>query len=221
MSDDALGLAALREFYQGRQLGSRVGFGESPTLIVVDMSRAFLSDEYSVGARNDDLVANVARLVDAARAAGLPIVYTTVSYTRPDQAGYWGIKIPGLHQLQASDPNATCVHPALQPAAEDIVINKHYSSAFFGTDLQSILTRLRADTVVVCGVSTSGCVRATVVDAVSYGYRVIVPRDCVGDRATVPNEATLFDIDSKYGDVVDANAVIGWLSEKTRRGDPR
>jgi maleamate amidohydrolase len=93
------------------------------------------------------------------------------------------------------------------------VLHKQYASSFFGTSLASTLTAAGVDTIIVVGCSTSGCVRATAVDGCQYGFRVIVPRQCVGDRAQEPHEANLFDIDSKYGDVMDADAVLCWLQE--------
>jgi nicotinamidase-related amidase len=211
VTDDATNLSTLRDFYHHRRIGDRVGFGRTPAVVVVDMSIAFNTDSYSVGNRDDSLIASVRLVLTEARAAKCPVVYATTAYEHPDQAGYWGVKIPGLLELAATDCNAVRVHPDLAPTSEDIVISKHYSSAFFGTDLQSHFTRRGVDTLIVTGCSTSGCVRATVVDAVSSGYRVIVPRQAVGDRAQLPHEAALFDIDSKYGDVVDIAEVTDYL----------
>jgi len=102
--------------------------------------------------------------------------------------------------------------PELAPRPEDVVIIKQYASAFFGTALASMLTAERVDTVIVTGCSTSGCIRATAVDGMQHGFRVIVPRECVGDRAPEPHDANLFDIDRKYGDVVSRAEVLAYLS---------
>lgn len=213
MSREPTSLSALRDLYQSRRLGARVGTGRVPALLVVDMSQAFTSSQYRVGTEDADLIRAIGRLLTAARSGHCPVVYTTIAYERPEQAGYWGVKIPGLLELAASDPKAIRIHPDLAPLGEELVVNKHFSSAFFGTDLHSHLVRRGVDTLIVTGCSTSGCVRATVVDAVSSGYRVIVPRQGVGDRAQLPHEASLFDIDSKYGDVLDLDEVLTYLRE--------
>lgn len=212
MSEDSTDLQTLRSYYASRQIGARVGCGTRPALLIIDMSRAFTSTAYRVGSKADSVIEHIGQLLHVVRRRPIPVVYTTVSYTHPSQAGLWGAKIPGLLDLRADDPNAIQIHPDIAPVPGELVVNKHYSSAFFETDLHGRLTQLKIDTVVLTGCSTSGCVRATAVDAVSSGYRVIVPREAVGDRAQLPHEAALFDIDSKYGDVMGISDVHDYLT---------
>jgi maleamate amidohydrolase len=119
-------------------------------------------------------------------------------------------KVPILRTMIPGEPLAEIV-PELRPTAQDVIIVKQYASAFFGTSLAALLTSLGVDTIILTGCSTSGCVRATAVDGMQHGFRVMVPRECVGDRHRLPHEANLFDIDSKYGDVVSKTAVINYL----------
>jgi nicotinamidase-related amidase len=125
-------------------------------------------------------------------------------------------KVPALLQLTHGSPLAEIVEE-LPPAPGDIVIEKKYASAFFGTHLAATLTADRIDTVIMVGCSTSGCIRASAVDGMQYGFRVIVPRECVGDRAPGPHEANLFDIDGKYGDVVGIDEAIAYLRAQAAR----
>lgn len=211
MSQELTQLRKLGSYYANRRIGARIGFGTRPVLLIIDMSRAFTSADYSVGSNADSVIGHIRQLLQLVRRRPIPVIYTTVSYADPSQAGLWGAKIPGLLDLKADDPNATQIHPEIAPSLGELVINKHYSSAFFGTDLDKQLHHLNIDTVLLTGCSTSGCVRATAVDAVSSGYRVIVPREAVGDRAQLPHEAALFDIDSKYGDVMGISEVHEYL----------
>lgn len=201
----------MRLKYTAQGLGRRVGTGSNPAIVVIDMSMSFCSDDYLVGHKDDNVVEAIYTILETGRQARIPVVFTTTSFDDPRQAGYWGVKIPGLLELVSTDSNATSVHPRLSPSPEEMIFNKHYSSAFFGTDLDSWFKVSRIDTLIVTGCSTSGCVRASIVDAVSLGYRVIVPQPAVGDRAEGPHEWALFDIDSKYGDVVSMRDTIAYI----------
>lgn len=118
--------------------------------------------------------------------------------------------MPVLRTLVEGEPLAEIV-PELPPARADVILNKQYASAFFGTSLAAMLTAQGVDTVIITGCSTSGCVRATAVDGMQHGFRVIIPRECVGDRRAEPHEANLFDIHSKYGDVISRAEALAWL----------
>ena len=120
-------------------------------------------------------------------------------------------KVPVLRSMVEGEP-LTEIVPELPPKPNDVVLKKQYASAFFGTPLAAMLTSLGVDSVIVTGCSTSGCIRATAVDGMQHGFRVIVPRECVGDRHAGPHEANLFDIDSKYGDVVSKAEVLAYLN---------
>jgi nicotinamidase-related amidase len=196
-----------------------VGFGERPAVLVVDFVRAYTTPGaplYAAPGVPDAVRASVP-LLAAARQAGVPVIYTTVSYA-PDgrDGGQFVRKVPALLQLTHGSPLAQIVEE-LPPAPGDLVIEKKYASAFFGTHLAATLTADRIDTVIMVGCSTSGCIRASAVDGMQYGFRVIVPRECVGDRAPGPHEANLFDIDGKYGDVVSATEAITYLRAQGAR----
>ena len=202
--------------YRARGMGSRVGFGHTPAILVVDMSRAFTSPDYRVGCDQTASVDAIARLLAAGRSAGAPIFYTTIAY-EPEGADQnaWTAKLPALLDLVVTDPMAVQIDERIAPRPGDIVLNKKFPSAFFGTPLISTLAAKGVDTLVLTGCSTSGCVRASAIDAVSYGLRVIVPEECVSDRAEDPHNANLFDINAKYGDVVSLSEVIDYLKQRT------
>jgi maleamate amidohydrolase len=183
--------------------GERQGAGARPALVVVDLVNGFTDPGSPLWCDADEAVAATARLLDAARAAGAPVAFTTVQY---DEAGErvaqaFLAKVPALRTLQAGS-RWPQVDERIAPRAGEPVLLKLFASAFFGTPLAAMLAASGTDTVVVTGASTSGCVRATVVDALQHGYRVVVPREAVADRQAGPHEAALFDIDAKYGDVV-------------------
>jgi len=200
------------EFYRQRGFGGRVGFGDRPGLLVIDMARAFCDPAYKVGSDQTPAVEAIAELLEAARAARVPVYFTTIAYLPDGRDGGWFVKkLPALMELQLDDPAVMEIDPRIAPAADDTVILKKYASAFFQTHLASMLVTEAIDTLIVTGCSTSGCVRATVIDGVSHGYRVIVPREAVSDRAEGPHLANLFDIDSKYGDVVPLSEALEYL----------
>src|SRR6185312_11376598 len=138
-------------------------------------------------------------------------IYTRVLYHPGGMdGGLFVQKVPALRSMVEGNPLADLV-PELPPAPSDLILVKQYASAFFGTHLAATLTASGVDTLVILGCSTSGCVRATAVDAMQHGFRPVVVRDCVGDRAPEPHEANLFDIQAKYGEVVPASAVLARL----------
>jgi len=151
-------------------------------------------------------------LLEAARAQGIPIYFTTTVYeANLVDAGVFIRKVPSLQTLTRGSRWVE-VDPALRRLPSEPVIEKRYASAFFGTHLASTLTAAGIDTIIVTGCTTSGCVRATVVDGLQHGFRAIVPRQCVGDRAPAQHDANLVDIDGKYGDVMDLEAVLAHLT---------
>jgi maleamate amidohydrolase len=164
-----------------------------------------------------DAVRATVPLLAAARERNIPIIYTRVLY-HPSGAdgGLFVQKVPALRRMIEGEPLAEIV-PELPPAPDDVILIKQYASAFFGTSLAAMLTARGTDTLVITGCSTSGCVRATAVDAMQYGFRPIVPRECVGDRHDGPHEANLFDINAKYGDVVALADVMSRLEETSGR----
>jgi len=190
----------------------RIGFGKRAAILVVDFIRAYTTPGAPLYAA--PVVEAVRETVDvlaAARRKGVLVVYTRVIYSPSGiDGGIFVQKVPVLRTMVEGEPLAEIV-PELPPAATDVILNKQYASAFFGTSLAAMLTAQGVDTVIITGCSTSGCVRATAVDGMQYGFRVIVPRECVGDRRVEPHEANLFDINSKYGDVVSRAETLAWL----------
>jgi nicotinamidase-related amidase len=207
--------AQTEQTYDRAGFGAAVRRGRRPAVVVVDLSRGFTEPAFPTGADLTDVVKATARVVEAARAIEAPVIYTTIAYdpAEADGSAYaWLDKAPGLRVLRAGS-ELVDIDPRLPREARDPLIVKKGASAFFGTHLAATLTSLGADTLIVCGATTSGCVRATVVDGVQSGFPILVPRQCVGDRAQGPHDANLFDIDAKYGDVIDVEDALAYLSE--------
>jgi len=205
--------AETRAFYETRGISAQVGLGESPAVLVVDMTRSFTDPEHPVGSDQTTAIGAITTLLDIARAHQVPILYTTMAFLdQTRDAVTWGRKMPALKHLRLDDPASTEVDLRIAPAPGDLVLNKRAPSAFFGTGLVSLLIPMRIDTLVVAGCATSGCIRATVVDALSYGYRVAVPADCVSDRAVGPHDANIFDMDAKYADVMPLDDITDYLA---------
>ncbi len=197
------------EFFAQRGFGNRIGFGERPALIVIDLIQAFTDPALPLGADLHTEIAATNRLIDVFRKAGAPVFFTTVSYSDPDlkDAGIWRLKQKGLTTL-ADTTGGTELDTRLNRLPGDPIIVKKYASSFFGTDLLSRLVSMGIDTTVLTGCTTSGCVRATAVDAVQNGLRPIVVREAVGDRSHRAHEQSLFDLDAKYADVVGLDEAI-------------
>lgn len=201
-----------RKLYEERGLGRRQGGGKRPALIVVDLNRGFTDPASPLHCDTDEAVAATARLLAAARQAHCPIAFTTIEYDESGRrvAKAFIDKVPSLLTLAPGTPWPR-IDERIAPEPGEPVLLKLFASAFFGTPLAPMLTAAGCDTVIVTGASTSGCVRATAVDGMQYGYRVVVPREAVADRATRPHEAALFDIDAKYGDVLSTEETIELL----------
>ena len=189
--------------YQG-VWGQRIGFGNKPALLMVDFMQGYTREGAPLFAPGVvSAVAESAGLLACARDHGVLVVHTNIRYHPGNFAdgGIWLKKAPVMKDMVEGNPLAAFCE-AVTPNADEVVISKQYASSFFGTSLASLLHAQGIDTLVLAGCSTSGCIRATAVDAVQHGFRTIVVRECVGDRHSAPHEANLFDIDSKYGDVV-------------------
>jgi maleamate amidohydrolase len=201
------------KFFKDRGFGLKIGYGDWPALIVIDLVQGFTDPEKPLGADLSTQLAQTRRLLDAARRAEIIVYYTTVSYEERDMqdAGIWAKKMAGLMTLRAGQPEVE-VDPSLGRLPDEPVITKKYASAFFGTDLLARLNSLRIDTLLIAGCTTSGCVRATAVDAVQNGLRPMVVREAVGDRSQAAHEQSLFDLQAKYADVVSADEVLQYLS---------
>lgn len=198
-------------FYQSRGFARRVGFGARPALLVIDFINAFTQATSPLAAPLDAEIAATQKMLVAARRSKLPIAFTTTEYDKGFRdAGVFIKKVPSLSVLERGTP-LVAVDDRLKPRSDEHVIVKKYASAFFGTALAATLTAAGVDTVLIAGCTTSGCVRASAVDACQHGFRTIVIRECVGDRAQEPHAANLFDIDAKYGDVVALAEALAYL----------
>lgn len=205
--------AEMDKFFKDRGFGLEIGYGDRPALIVIDLVQGFTDPEKPLGADLSAQLAETRRLLDPARRAGIPVYFTTVSYEGRDlrDAGIWAKKMAGLMTLRAGQPEVE-VDPSLGRLPDEPLISKKYASAFFGTDLLTRLNSSRVDTLLIVGCTTSGCVRATAVDAVQNGLRPMVVGEAVGDRSQAAHEQSLFDLQAKYADVVSADEVFEYLS---------
>jgi nicotinamidase-related amidase len=198
-------------FYKRRGFAGRVGFGVRPALLVVDFINAFTGPGSPLASNLDAEVEATRQLLASARDRNIPVAFTTVEYDDGFRdAGVFIKKVPSLSVLRKGSPLVE-VDQRLAPRANEHLIVKKYASAFFGTPLASTLTAAGVDTLIITGCTTSGCVRASAVDACQHGFLAIVVRECVGDRAPEPHEANLFDIDAKYGDVVTLEETLTYL----------
>jgi maleamate amidohydrolase len=208
----------IQELYKKRGFSGRVGFGRRAAVIVVDFIVGFTNTSSPLAGDLDSALLETVKILDVARRHRIPIFFTTVEYDPSlKDAGLFPQKAAGLKWLIAGSRWVE-LDPRLEPRPGEILIRKKYASAFFGTNLASMLMNDSIDTLIITGCTTSGCIRATAVDALQHGLHAIVPREAVGDRSQLPHEASLFDIDSKYGDVVRAADVIRYLNGRSAVG---
>ena len=206
-----------REVYERARLGGSVTLGERPAVLVVDFSCGFTDPESALGADMTDEVEATKRILDLARARGLAVIFTSIGFEPSlKDGGLWLQKAPALADLQLGG-HWVAIDPRLEPREDETVVLKKGASAFFGTNLAAILISQGVDTVILCGATTSGCVRATAVDLLQHGFPTLVPRECVGDRAQAPHDANLFDIQAKYADVVSLEEALGYLESVPSR----
>lgn len=206
----------LRAEFKEKGLGGRMGFGSRPALVVVDVIRGFTEAQSPLASDLDTQVEATQRLLALARKSGLPVVFSTVAYDADlQEAGKWIKKIPSINWLVEGSQWVE-VDERMDRRDNEMLLVKKYASCFFGTDLAARLISRDVDTVILVGGTTSGCIRATAVDSCSYGFNTIVVEEGVGDRADLPHLASLFDIDSKYGDVVSLEDASTYL-ERARQ----
>jgi maleamate amidohydrolase len=192
--------------------GGALGWGRSPAVVVIDLARAYFTPGADLFLGSRACLDSAARVVHCARVADRPVLHTQVAYAEGGtDGGLFFRKVRGLRHFVGDDPLGEPM-PEVAPLPGEVVVRKQYASGFFGTSLASTLTALGIDTVVLVGVSTSGCVRATALDALQSGFRPIVVRDAVGDRAPGPHDANLFDLQAKYADVLSEAEVVAHLS---------
>ena len=199
------------DFYVRKGFAARVGFGARPAVLVIDMIRAFTDLRSPLASTLDAQVTAIRTLLAAARQQEIPVIFSTVAYDADlQEAGIWIRKIPSNSWLVEGSEWVE-LDERLGRRPREMLLVKKYASCFFGTDLAARLVTRQVDTLLITGCTTSGCVRATAVDACSLGLHTIVVQDAVGDRAELPHIANLFDIDAKYGDVVDLEDALGYL----------
>jgi nicotinamidase-related amidase len=194
--------------FRERGFGQPLGIGNKPCFLVVDVIKGFTDPAMPLGADLSRQIEVINRLLTAVHEKNLPVIFTTIAYEENmGDSGIWLKKMGGLKTLKFGT-DAVQLDPRLHYKKGDVILNKKYASAFFGTDLISRLNVNGIDTVIVTGCTTSGCVRATVVDALQYGYRPIVVKDAVGDRSLASHDQSLFDMEQKYADVLNASELI-------------
>ncbi len=195
------------EIYRKQQMGGLIGKGHRTALIIVDFVNGFVDPDVFGGGNTLDAAEATVGLLNTFRERGLPVVFTRIVYAEDgSDAGIWCEKAPRLRDLTEANP-ASHVIDILKPDEGEIVIRKTQPSAFFDTNLSSLLRGRNIDAVAIAGATTSGCVRATVVDAISANFRPTVISDCVGDRAQGPHEANLFDMQQKYANLIHSSEI--------------
>lgn len=201
------------EFFRSRGFGMRIGFGARPAVLSIDIINAFTDPGMPLGSDLSAEIAAARSVLDASRAAGVPILHTTVAYQDGGlaDAGVWALKQAGLATLRAGTREVE-VDERLGARPGEQVLAKKYASVFFGTDLVPRLVSQGIDTLIMVGCTTSGCVRASAVDAVQNGFRPMVVREAVGDRSPQAHEQALFDLQQKYADVVSLEETVAYLA---------
>jgi maleamate amidohydrolase len=209
----------MSDIYEKRGYGAQAqGFGAKLGVVVVDFQRGFVDPAFPMGGAPmvDAAVDRTVPLIAAAKRAGLPVIACVNGYDSPRAAPHW--KVPPVFGLLAGTEQVE-LDPRIAAAGPDVVLMKSAPSIFFGTSAAAILTRERVDTVIVTGCITSGCVRASVIDAFSLGFRVMVPRDCVGDHDQAAHDQNLKDVERRYADVIDSADAIAAIEEWRIRND--
>ena len=197
-----------------RAFNTRVGFGERPALILIDFCQGYFDRGCDLFAGVEDALGSALRVRAAARSARVPVILTNVVYQADGRdGGRFFEKAKPLRNFVQGSAMGAWPH-GLVPHADELVVSKQYPSAFFGTSLASTLTSLRVDSVLLTGLTTSGCVRATCVDAMSHGFRTAVIAEACGDRHPAPHEANLFDMNAKYADVVSEAEAVAFLEKR-------
>jgi nicotinamidase-related amidase len=208
---------SLQQNYARGGFGKSLQFGKRPALLVIDFVRAYLVPGSPLYAGVEQTRDDCVLLLKAARAAGIPILHTNVAFQPGGRdGGVFFRKVPALRCFErGAHPELAAFAEGLEPIAGETVITKQYASAFFGTNLSSTLTAMGIDTLLIAGVSTSGCIRASAVDCCQHGFIPVVVREAVGDRAPGPHEANLFDLQAKYAEVATLAVVREYLGSLT------
>jgi len=210
----------LRALYEAAGFAGRVGWGKSPALLVIDMAGAWANPDELIGTDLTDVEENVLKVLKIAREKNLPIIFTTMSWD-PSLAEIGKVvrmKTPHSERMLHNTEN-TELKDSMERQPDEPLVVKPRASAFFGTNVEAMLTSAGVDTTIVVGVSTSGCIRGTAESAFNRGYHVVVPLEAVGDRSESAHEANIFDIDARYGDVMPVADVIDHLQKMPERSE--
>lgn len=219
LRDDVLRhLEDLRSGFTKRRWGGRMGFGERPAVVVIDLAKAWTDSELVIGSNLEGVVENTRTILDTARQAEIPVFFTVTGYAVDDPVCPWDLKRPGNRSVLDLNSEALQLHPRLERRTTEKLIVKKYKSCFRGTNLQDMLTGLEVDTLIVTGCSTSHCVHATCTDAVG-SFHVIVPEEAVGDRCELFHRTSLLDIDLTLADVMPVSQVVVHLQRISRQQD--
>lgn len=203
--------------YAKAKFGEKIGIGARPALLNIDTTNNFVDPAYAMCAKRDDaLVQNFVKATEAFRQLGLPIYYSRRDdRSHPTKRGVWNLKLGTADTFEyTTDPNADEWPAEYGPREQDVIVLKNKPSPFFGTPLESWLRYDGVDSLIVIGISTSGCVRAGVIDAFNHNFRVTVIEDCCGDRSPTAHRANLFDMDMKMADVEPLEAVLAELETR-------
>lgn len=204
----------VRELYREAGFSGRVGWGSRPAVLVIDLAQAWTDPAEQLGSDTTSCLDATLRTLEAARAGGVPVIFTTMAYD-PGQVEIGPVvasKTPHS-KLMIRGTDRVRLRPELRRRDDEPLVEKPRASAFFGTNVRSMLAGLDVDTVVVVGVSTSGCIRSTCESAFNHNIRAIVPREAVGDRSPTAHAAALMDIDARFGDVTDLADVLAHLGD--------
>jgi nicotinamidase-related amidase len=208
-------LEEVAEFYASEGMGANIGIGRKACLIIIDLQRAETDPKLNLGAELGDEIARTNEVLEIARQVGAPVIFTVVAYPVELEDIWLQLKkIPAMVRMKEGSPYVELDH-RLVPRPGERILHKRGASAFFGTDLLSCLNMMGVDTLMLAGYSTSGCVRATAVDAMQYGFRALIIRECVGDRCRLTHEISLLDLHSRYADVISVDEAKAKLLDVT------
>lgn len=213
MNEKALedALQEIKNYYRTQGMAKEIGFGKRPAVIVVDFQKGITDPKRPAGCNLDAEIKNTALLLSKAREKNIPVFFFIIAYHESlVDGGLLVEKVPTLTNFIIGSDNVE-VDSRLNPQSQEQVIIKKYASCFHGTSLATSLTVLKVDTVIITGCITSGCIRATANDALQHGFRPIIPRECVGDRARIPHEVNLMDIHARCGDVLSVSEVMAYI----------
>lgn len=204
------------DIYKKQSFGQEIGFGRQSALLIIDFQVGFSLPSVFGGFNINEAIANTAKLLKAARAAKIPVAHVRFATECGGvDIGTFAIKVPSLKKLSPDSENAQFVE-SVKPKKGEWVSIKRHSSAFFGTNLASWLSFVGADTLFITGCTTSGCVRASTIDASAYGLRPMVVTDCVGDRAEAPHNASIFDMGQKYADLLTSKEAMAYFAAQKK-----